>query len=60
MEYTCTHCGRATEGIGTRGGCLQCGKVISSPDGRVNRKAMERRMMTPRERARIALISEGA
>lgn len=59
MEFTCQHCGNTHESIGTRGGCFSCRRVMSTDSGKVDREAMKRRMMTPRERVAIARIQEG-
>ena len=59
MEFSCLHCGAVDEVRGMRGGCLKCGKVMGTASGRVDRLAMERRMMTPRERAKIAIVKGG-
>ena len=44
VEYECQHCGSTSVGRGTRGGCRKCGKVISTPDGKIDTKARDKRI----------------
>lgn len=34
MEFVCKHCGVARAAVGTHGGCLSCGRVIHTGDGK--------------------------